>query len=84
MDMNKAQLIEAVADKLGGRQQAAAAVDAVLDAMLRAVDAGERVSVTGIGSFEKAAPRNVRSDRGATRAPRPVTGTHIDRTGMRP
>lgn len=54
MDMNKTQLIEAVADKLGGRQQAAEAVDAVLDAMLRAVDAGERVSVTGIGSFEKA------------------------------
>ncbi|WSG79106.1 HU family DNA-binding protein [Streptomyces sp. NBC_01718] len=54
--MNKAQLIEAISDKLGGRQQAADAVDAVLDAMLRAVDAGERVSVTGIGSFEKADP----------------------------
>lgn len=54
MDMNKAQLIEAVADKLGGRQQAAEAVDAVLDAMVRAVDAGERVSVSGLGSFEKA------------------------------
>ncbi len=52
--MNKSQLIEAVAAKLGGRQQAADAVDAVLDAMVRAVDAGERVSVTGIGSFEKA------------------------------
>lgn len=51
--MNKAQLIEAVADKLGRRQQAADAVDAVLDAMLRAVDAG---SVTGIGTFEKADP----------------------------
>ena len=28
--MNKAQLVEAIADKLGGRQQAADAVDAVL------------------------------------------------------
>lgn len=53
MDMNKAQLVEAIADKLGGRQQAAHAVDAVLDAMVRAVVAGERVSVAGIGSFER-------------------------------
>lgn len=51
--MNKDQLVEAIADKLGGRQQAAHAVDAVLDAMVRAVVAGERVSVAGIGSFER-------------------------------
>lgn len=51
--MNKAQLVEAIADKVGGRQNAAEAVDAVLDAMVRAVVAGERVSVTGFGSFEK-------------------------------
>ena len=51
--MNKAQLVEAIADKVGGRQQAAEAVDHVLDAIVRAVVAGERVSVTGFGSFEK-------------------------------
>ena len=51
-DVNKAQLVEAIADKLGGRQQAADAVDAVLDAMVRAVVAGDRVSVTGFGSFD--------------------------------
>lgn len=51
--MNKAQLVEAIADKLGGRQQASDAVDAVLDAIVRAVVAGDRVSVTGFGSFEK-------------------------------
>ncbi|CAM5416435.1 Integration host factor subunit beta [Streptomyces microflavus] len=51
--MNKAQLVEAIADKVGGRQQAADAVDAVLDAIVRAVVAGDRVSVTGFGSFEK-------------------------------
>ena len=51
--MNKAQLVEAIADKVGGRQQAADAVDHVLDAIVRAVVAGERVSVTGFGSFEK-------------------------------
>ena len=51
--MNKAQLVEAIADTLGGRQQAADAVDAVLDAIVRAVVEGERVSVTGFGTFEK-------------------------------
>ncbi len=64
--MNKAQLVEAIADKLGGQQQAAHAVDAVLDAMVRAVVAGERVSVAGIGSFE-------RLDRTARNAGKPQT-----------
>lgn len=64
--MNKAQLVEAIADKLGGQQQAAHAVDAVLDAMVRAVVAGERVSVAGIGSFE-------RLDRTARYAGKPQT-----------
>jgi DNA-binding protein HU-beta len=67
MDMNKAQLVEAIADKLGGQQQAAHAVDAVLDAMVRAVVAGERVSVAGIGSFE-------RLNRTARHACKPHTG----------
>ena len=48
--MNKAQLVEAIADKMGGRQQAADAVDHVLDAIVRAVVSGDRVSVTGFGS----------------------------------
>ncbi|MCZ4607394.1 HU family DNA-binding protein [Streptomyces sp. Lzd4kr] len=51
--MNKAQLVEAIADKLGSRQQAADAVDAVLDAIVRAVVNGDRVSITGFGSLEK-------------------------------
>ncbi|WP_432094299.1 HU family DNA-binding protein [Streptomyces sp. bgisy100] len=68
--MNKAQLVEAIADKLGGRQQAADAVDAVLDAMVRSVVAGERVSVTGFGSFEKV-------DRPARYARNPQTGERV-------
>ena len=68
--MNKAQLVEAIADKLGGRQQAADAVDAVLDAIVRAVVAGERVSVTGFGSFEKV-------DRPARYARNPQTGERV-------
>ncbi|MFI6251155.1 HU family DNA-binding protein [Streptomyces sp. NPDC051016] len=68
--MNKAQLVEAIADKMGGRQQAAEAVDHVLDAIVRAVVAGERVSVTGFGSFEKV-------DRPARYARNPQTGERV-------
>ncbi|MFI0808332.1 HU family DNA-binding protein [Streptomyces echinatus] len=68
--MNKAQLVEAIADKMGGRQQAADAVDHVLDAIVRAVVAGERVSVTGFGSFEKV-------DRPARYARNPQTGERV-------
>ncbi|MEU9409784.1 HU family DNA-binding protein [Streptomyces sp. NPDC048281] len=68
--MNKAQLVETIADKMGGRQQAAEAVDHVLDAIVRAVVAGERVSVTGFGSFEKV-------DRPARYARNPQTGERV-------
>ncbi|MGI5136707.1 HU family DNA-binding protein [Streptomyces sp. CA-106110] len=68
--MNKAQLVEAIADKMGGRQQAAEAVDAVLDAIVRAVVGGDRVSVTGFGSFEKV-------ERPARYARNPQTGERV-------
>jgi DNA-binding protein HU-beta len=68
--VNKAQLVEAIADKVGGRQQAADAVDAVLDAIVRAVVAGDRVSVPGFGSFEKV-------DRPARYARNPQTGERV-------
>jgi len=68
--VNKAQLVEAIADKVGGRQQAADAVDAVLDAIVRAVVTGDRVSVTGFGSFEKV-------ERPARYARNPQTGERV-------
>jgi DNA-binding protein HU-beta len=68
--VNKAQLVEAIADKVGGRQAAADAVDAVLDAIVRAVVAGDRVSVTGFGSFEKV-------ERPARYARNPQTGERV-------
>lgn len=68
--MNKAQLVEAITDKMGGRQQAVDAVDAVLDAIVRAVVNGERVSVTGFGSFEKV-------ERPARYARNPQTGERV-------
>lgn len=69
-DVNKAQLVEAVAEQLGGRKAAAEAVDAVLDTMVRAVVAGDRVSVTGFGTFEKV-------DRSARFARNPQTGEKV-------
>jgi DNA-binding protein HU-beta len=68
--VNKAQLVEAIADKVGGRQAAADAVDAVLDAIVRATVSGDRVSVTGFGSFEKV-------ERPARYARNPQTGERV-------
>ncbi|MDI2129318.1 HU family DNA-binding protein [Yinghuangia seranimata] len=68
--MNKAQLVEAVQDRLGGRTAAADAVDAVLDAIIRAVAGGDRVSITGFGSFEKV-------ERAARYARNPQTGERV-------
>lgn len=50
-EVNKAQLVDAVTQATGDRAHATLAVEAVLDAMVRAVVAGETVSVTGFGSL---------------------------------
>lgn len=68
--MNKSQLIEAITERMGGRRQATDAVEAVLDAMVRAVVRGECVSITGFGSIEKVA-------RPARYARNPQTGERI-------
>ena len=52
--MNRAELIDAIRDRLGAsKSDAEDAVDAVLDTIQRAVAAGERVAITGFGVFEK-------------------------------
>ena len=51
--MNKAELIQAVADKSGlTKKQAEAAVAAVLDSVKDAMKAGDKVSLVGFGTFE--------------------------------
>jgi DNA-binding protein HU-beta len=58
--VNKSQLIDALADRFeGSRKDAAHALDAVLDTITRQVAKGEKVAITGFGSFEKAV-RNAR------------------------
>jgi DNA-binding protein HU-beta len=54
MHVNKAELIDAIADRLGADKRAANnAVEAVLDTITRAVASGEKVAITGFGVFEK-------------------------------
>jgi DNA-binding protein HU-beta len=52
--VNKAELIDAVAERLGADKRSATdAVEAFLDTITRAVTAGEKVAITGFGVFEK-------------------------------
>jgi DNA-binding protein HU-beta len=69
--VNKAQLVEALSERLGGdRKTAAAAVEGTVDIILRAVSKGEKVAVTGFGVFEK-------RDRAARLARNPATGERV-------
>lgn len=53
--MNKAQLIDALAERLGDKKVAAAAVAGLVDVVVRTVTAGDTVTITGFGVFEKRA-----------------------------
>jgi DNA-binding protein HU-beta len=69
--VNKKELIDAIAARLDGdRKAAAAAVEGVLDEITRAVVRGERVALTGFGTFEKRV-------RAARTARNPATGEAI-------
>ncbi|MBZ9641377.1 HU family DNA-binding protein [Streptomyces sp. PSKA30] len=71
--MNKSQLITVVAAATGNRAQAALAVETTFDAIVRAVAAGEPVSITGFGSLTP-------EERPARAARNPQTGEpmHVD------
>jgi DNA-binding protein HU-beta len=63
--VNKAELIEALATRLGDRKAATQALDAVLTEVQGAVTKGDRVAITGFGVFEKRVrgPRTARNPR---------------------
>ena len=64
--MNKAELIDELTAKLGSdRRQATAAVENVVDTIVRAVHKGDSVTITGFGVFEqrKRAARVARNPR---------------------
>ncbi len=69
--MNKSQLAEAAAERAGiSKGDASKALDAVLDTIQSALQSGEKVSLTGFGTFE------VR-DRAARTARNPQTGEEM-------
>jgi len=52
--MNKAELIDVLTQKMGSdRRQATAAVENVVDTIVRAVHKGDSVTITGFGVFEQ-------------------------------
>ncbi|HRD63847.1 MAG TPA: HU family DNA-binding protein, partial [Nocardioides sp.] len=52
--MNKNQLIDALAERFNGNKKAARhALESVLDTITREVAKGEKVAITGFGSFER-------------------------------
>ena len=70
--VNKAELVQALAERLDAdRKLAVAAVDGLLEVIMRAVHAGDSVSVTGFGVFE-------RRERAARTARNPRTGQLIE------
>jgi len=75
--VNKSELIDAIAERVGGRAAAAKAVEAVLDTITAAVAAGERVGIVGFGTFEKRV-RGARTARNIrTGAPIKVKATSV-------
>ncbi|WP_432501388.1 HU family DNA-binding protein [Kineococcus arenarius] len=60
--MNKAELVEALEERLGGRKQATTAVEALVETITVAVAKGDKVAISGFGTFEKQA-RNARTGR---------------------
>ncbi|MDO5740318.1 MAG: HU family DNA-binding protein [Ornithinimicrobium sp.] len=84
--MNKADLIEVLAPRLGGRAAATASVEAIVDVVMREVVAGGSVGISGFGTFEsiQRAPRTGRNPRtgeavaiDATMTPRFRPGTYF-------
>ncbi|WP_024287825.1 HU family DNA-binding protein [Cellulomonas sp. KRMCY2] len=51
--MNKTELLAMLEVRLGSRGAAVAALDTVLDEIQQAIAAGERVTLTGFGTFER-------------------------------
>lgn len=69
--MNKTELVEAVAASTGGtKADAQRSVDAVLDTITKSLKKGDRVALTGFGTFEVRA-------RSARTARNPQTGEPI-------
>src|SRR5947207_14057403 len=76
-NVNKAELIDALAGRLGDKKTATQALDAVLQEVQNAVTKGDRVAITGFGVFEK----RVRAARTA-RNPRTGEAVKVNKTSV--
>src|SRR5919112_471271 len=76
-NVNKAELVEALAVSLGDKKAATAALDAVMKEIQNAVTKGDRVAITGFGVFEK----RVRAARTA-RNPRTGEAVKVKKTSV--
>jgi DNA-binding protein HU-beta len=70
VEVNKTQLIDALAERLGDKKIAAAAIAELVDVVVRTVNGGDKVTITGFGVFEKRA-------RAARVARNPRTGQSV-------
>ena len=68
--MNKAELIQSLETRLGSKKAASDALEAVVDSIIREVAKGNKVGITGFGTFEKIA-------RAARTGRNPRTGTTV-------
>jgi DNA-binding protein HU-beta len=75
--VNKAELIDALAARLGDKRSASTALDAVLAEIQTAVTKGDKVAITGFGVFEK----RVRAARTA-RNPRTGESVKVKKTSV--
>jgi len=60
--VNKAELVDALETRLGGKRQATVAVEAIVEMITLTVAKGDKVAISGFGTFEKQA-RNARTGR---------------------
>jgi len=70
--MNKAELVELVANKTGtSKRQTEESLDFVINAITKSITRGEKVTLVGFGTFQ-------RRDRRARKGRDPRTGAEID------
>jgi len=75
--MNKASLVDAVYEKIGGTKvQAEQAVDTVIDSIVSSLKKGDEVSIAGLGIFST-------KQRAARTARNPRTGAPIQVAAMK-
>jgi nucleoid DNA-binding protein len=71
MNMNRMDLVDDMAEILGGRQAAEDAFDCIIETIKGALKRGEPVSLAGFGTFKV-------SERGARKGRNPRTGEFIE------